>query len=139
MTKKEQQEVEIVVSKHAGGRPSDYDPSFCAIVIECGEKGYSRAQIAAYIGICRKTLHNWEQEYPEFLHATTQAKDLALAWWEHAGQKGMFMTGFSANAFGLQMRNRFPEDYRDFKSVAHTGPDGEPLKVVFETVYEDED
>lgn len=103
------------------GRPTDYKPEYCELVQELGMKGWSLAQIAAYLGHGRKTLYNWMDEHEEFLHAITQAHDLALAWWEHAGQNGMFMTSFSANAWGLQVRNRFSKDYQDKRELAVTG------------------
>lgn len=106
-------EIEIIPPKR--GRPTSYDPAYCDAVIDLGAKGKSRAQIAASLSVCRSTLANWEKQHEDFLVAMTRAKDLELAWWEEAGQRGMFMTGFSANAFGLQIRNRFPADYQDKK------------------------
>lgn len=110
----------IEILPPATGRPTSYDPAFCERVQELGGLGYSRAQIAADLGVSRETTYNWEKVHPEFLDAMTRARDLALAWWEHAGQRGMFMTGFSANAWGLQVRNRFPEDYREKREVDST-------------------
>lgn len=106
-------DIEIIPPKV--GRPTNYDPAYCEQVIELGAKGKSRAQMAAHIGCSRQTMSEWEAKHPEFADATTRARDLALAWWEQAGQVGMFMKGFNANAFSLQIRNRFPEDYRDKK------------------------
>lgn len=118
---------EIIIPKHPGGRPSNYDPEYCEAVKECGAKGWSRAQIAAYLGTTRQTIITWEERHPEFLDAMTAAKELALAWWEHAGQMGMFMQTFSASAYSLQIRNRFPADYRDAKYLG--GDQANPLQV----------
>ena len=119
-------EVEITPPKM--GRPTSYDPDYCDRVKELGAKGYSRAQIAADIGVARQTLYDWEQAHPEFLDSMRRAKDLELAWWEHAGQRGMFMKSFSAAAWGLQARNRFPREYRDQREIDHSG--GVVVKVL---------
>lgn len=107
----------IEIAPAPGGRPPAYHPRHCARVQELGALGYSRAQIAADIGVARQTLGDWEDAHPDFGAAMERARDLELAWWEHAGQQGMFLTGFSTTAWGLQVRNRFPEAYRDKKEL----------------------
>lgn len=62
--------------KHAGGRPTDYDPSF---VIEVDEylKTTGKEQMelptlegfAIYLGVTKKTIYNWGQAHEEFLPA----------------------------------------------------------------------
>jgi hypothetical protein len=95
-----------------GGRPTDYRPEHCRRVIEWGREGKSRAQIAAALDVARQTLHDWEKVHPAFLDAMTRAHDLALAWWENQGQDGIWAgKQFNANAYSLQMRNRFPDAY----------------------------
>lgn len=111
-------EIEITAPKYKGpGRPSKYDPAFCAEVVECGTKGMSRTQIAGWLNVRRATLANWEAEFPEFLAAMQHAQELAMNWFETAGQRGMFMKGFQPATWSLQMRNRFPEHYRDEKTL----------------------
>lgn len=112
---------DIEILPPAVGRPTKYDPDYCQRVQELGGRGYSRAQIAADLGVARDTLYQWERRHKDFAVAMRLARDLSLAWWEHAGMRGMFHSGFSANAWGLQMRNRFPEDYRDRRDVEHSG------------------
>lgn len=100
--------------KRGRGRPTDYRPEMCDTVIECGHMGYSRAQIARALDVAVSTLADWEAVHPEFAAAMTRAHDLALAWWEDAGQRGITMGSFfNAAAFGLQLRNRFPKHYRN--------------------------
>lgn len=96
-----------------GGRPTDYRPEHCARVVDLGKLGKSRAQIAAALDVVRDTLTNWEKSHPEFLGAMTRAHELALAWWEDQGQTGIWAgKQFNANAYSLQMRNRFPAEYK---------------------------
>ncbi len=95
------------------GRPSTYDPYYCDLVIGMGAEGKSKAQIAARLGISRQCMNEWEKQHKEFGDATKAAQDLALAWWEDAGQQNMTRQGFNAAAFIFQMKNRFRADYRE--------------------------
>ncbi len=95
------------------GRPTDYDPSFCDRVVDLGGKGYSKAMTAAELGVVRQTLDNWASQHPDFLDAMTRAREFALAWWERQGHKGIWSRDFNANAYRLQIVNRFPDDWRE--------------------------
>lgn len=111
------------------GRPSKYDPSFCDLVLDLGAEGKSLAQIAACIGVNRATMHRWSQQHDDFRDAVKDAQELALAWWENAGQLNMTRMGFNATAFIFQMKNRFRDDYRDVTAMEHTGKDGGPIET----------
>lgn len=102
------------------GRPSKYDPTFCDLVIELGAEGKSKAQIAAALGISRETLNQWKKSNKPFSDALKTAHDLALSWWETAGQMNMTRQGFNATAYIFQMKNRFREDYNDASVVDHS-------------------
>ena len=108
------------------GRPSKYDPSFCDLVIELGAQGKSKTQIAANLGIDRDTLTEWAKLHPEFSGAVKRAKQLAQAWWEDAGQMNMTRKGFNQVAFIFQMKNRFPDDYKDKHEFS-----GDPERPIF--------
>jgi len=101
-----------ILPPHTRGRRTKYDPEFCDRVIELGALGKSMNQIAADLGVVKQTLYNW-QRHPDFLDSIIRARELAQAWWEDQGQIGLFASSFSAGAFAFQMRNRFPDDYRD--------------------------
>lgn len=103
------------------GRPTDYDPAFCERVVELGKEGYSRAMIAGELGVVRQTLHDWASRHPEFLDAMMRAKEFSLAWWETQGLRGIWSRDFNANAYKLQMMNRFPDDWRDRKEIELKG------------------
>lgn len=68
--------------KHAGGRPSSYDPSYCALVIEHMRNGMSIASFAAKVGVSRETIWKWGKAYPEFRNACEVAKETSQVWWE---------------------------------------------------------
>jgi hypothetical protein len=113
----------------AGGRPTDYDPSYCEDVITYGRIGKSLTWIATEIGVTRQTLHNWKDAHPEFLDALTRAKDLSQRWWEDKGQEGMEQQGFNASVWSRSMAARFPDDWREIKGAEISGPGGSPIPV----------
>ena len=63
--------------KHAGGRPTKYDPSFVAAVDEyilttTGKEQKHLPKIesfALYINVNKSTLYDWKKLYPEFSNA----------------------------------------------------------------------
>jgi hypothetical protein len=98
--------------KPGRGRPTKYRRDMCDQVIACGRQGMGRAEIAAELDVSRDTLRNWERQHPEFFAAMRRAHDLELAWWEGQGRRGIWAgKEFNANAYGLQMRNRFAAEY----------------------------
>lgn len=112
------------------GRPTKYTPEACDVVVELGRDGASRAEMAAELDIAIKTLHNWEDAHPEFLQATTRARDLAQAWWERQGRRGIWSREFNASAYRLQVMNRFPTDWRDKQDVNLHTPEGIEVRTV---------
>ena len=102
-------------TKNPVGRPTDYRPDFCELVVELGGQGKSYAQIAAEIGVARKTLYEWATIYPEFSNALNFSRDLSQAWFENIAQGNMVAPtpGFSAPLWAKQVSCRFPDDYTD--------------------------
>ena len=107
------------------GRPSDYDPAFCARAIELGESGASVMEIAYELGVCRNTLSNWAEQHPEFLKAFTRARMASQVWWERKGRDGMEKPSqeFQGNIWSRNMAARFPEDWteKQKQDVSHSG------------------
>ena len=119
------------------GRPTLYKPEYCEAAEAYGLQGMGKAEIAAQFGVVRRTLDEWSESHPEFLNAITRAREFSLAWWEAQGRKGVWGgKEFNANAYSLQVRNRFPDDWRDRKESELSGAGGGP--VVFKTVIEGE-
>jgi transposase-like protein len=118
------------------GRPSKYKPEYCEEVIALGKEGKSPVQMCAHFDISRQTLDNWAAEHSEFLEALTRAKTHCQAWWEKAGQEGMFLGGggFNAAVWKKSMEARFREDYTERQEVAHTGT----LKVSVNDMTDDD-
>lgn len=109
--------------KGPGGRPTDYDPAMCEVVISCGDEGKTLAEMARAIGVDRSTLADWREQHPEFSRAVKEGLDRAQAWWEEKGRVATFggFEGFNATSYIFQMKNRFREDWRDRHEVEHSG------------------
>jgi transposase len=117
--------------KRPVGRPSLYDPAYCEQVIELGKIGKSVEAIGAILGVGTKTLYNWRDENPEFLHALELAKEFELQWWEDIAQTHMIENKESdkinASIWSRSMAARFPKKYRESTKTEITGADGAPL------------
>lgn len=72
-----------MTEKRKRGRPSDYRPEYCDLVIERAKEGKSLESFAAHINTSRTSLFRWRQEYPEFEEAVQIAKLHQLDWWEN--------------------------------------------------------
>lgn len=64
----------------AGGRPTDYDPSYHnKAVYKLALLGLNDKEMATYFEIVEQTLTNWKHKYPEFLGSLTKGKEDADA------------------------------------------------------------
>lgn len=97
--------------KHAGGRPTDYKPTYCAWVIDWGRQGKSKTWMAATLEISRKTFNNWERDNPEFLLATERAMALSQLWWEDKAQDGLAAGILNSGLWRSNVAARFPADW----------------------------
>lgn len=100
-------------------------------VVECGHQGMGIAEMAVEIGVSRETFNRWRHENPEFRDAIKAALVASQAWWERNGRAGTFgeTEGFNATSYIFQMKNRFPDDWRDKKQHEMTGADGGPIET----------
>ena len=115
----------------AGGRPSKYDPAFCDVVIDAGAEGKTLAEMADDLDIDRSTLNDWMDVHEEFSRAVKRGLQKAQAWWEKNGRLATFgeIDGYNATSYIFQMKNRFPDDWRDKQEREHTGPNGGAIKT----------
>ena len=125
--------------KRPVGRPSLYDPAYLDQVIELGKIGKSTEAIAAILGVGTKTLYNWRDEHPDFLHALELAKEYELQWWEDIAQAHMIENKESdkinASIWSRSMAARFPKKYRESVKQEITGADGAPLLTGIEVSF----
>ena len=126
-------------TKRPVGRPSLYDPAYCEQVIELGKLGKSIEQIAAYLGVGTKTIYNWRDENPEFLHALDISKDFEQAWWEDQAHAYMVETKdgpkLNSSIWSRSMAARFPKKYREQTKTEITGADGAPLLAGIQVTF----
>jgi hypothetical protein len=124
---------------HPGGRPTDYDESFCDKVVELGALGKSTEQIAKELGFALRTIYLWKDTYPQFMQALSTAKELEQAWWEDQCQAYMleYKDGPKLNAtlWSRSMAARFPKKYRDNSKVELTGENGAPLLAGLQVTF----
>lgn len=66
----------------AAGRPTDYQPEYCDLLVEHMSRGLSFESFAPTIKSCRATLYTWAQLHPQFLDAKKAGHDARLCWLE---------------------------------------------------------
>ncbi len=110
---------DIVPQKPEMGRPSEFKPEYCEMLIEHMSKGLSFEAFAGVIGVCKKTLYNWADTIPQFLHAKERAYGKCMLWWEQAGIDGLWTMSersgkdsyssksLNSTVWALNMKNRF--------------------------------
>ena len=111
------------------GRPTNYRPEYCDLVIEWGKQGKSRAWFAASLGTSRRVMLEWASVNPEFHNALEIATEFSQLWWEDAGQQGMQAPGFNAAIWSRSMAARFPADWRESREAKIVGADGGPVQI----------
>ncbi len=116
------------------GAPSLYKIDYCDQVILFGKDGMSVAEICGEWEIAKQTFYNWQKAHPEFLDATTRARDLSQAWWEKHGRTELFTEKFNTTLWIKNMHNRFRDDwYESSKSeskVEVTGGAAEAIAAI---------
>lgn len=106
------------------GRPPIYRDEFCEMVIEFGSQGFSKAEMAAELGVTRETIYAWTREHPRFSDAMSRAHDLSLSWWEKKGRESLVMPQgytFQQNLYSRSMAARYPDEWRENQKVEHSG------------------
>jgi len=125
--------------KRPVGRPSLYDPAYVDQVMELGKLGKSMEAIGAILGVGTKTLYNWRDEYPDFLHALEMAKEFELQWWEDIAQTHMIENRESdkinSSIWSRSMAARFPKKYRESTKTEITGENGAPLLTAIQVTF----
>lgn len=101
----------------AVGRPSNYDPKYCDMVVDMGRQGLSKAQMCSRFDISRQTIDNWAAAHPEFLEALTRAMAHAQCWWEDKAMANLDSRDFNAPVWKKSVEARFREDYTETRKV----------------------
>lgn len=126
-------------TKHAGGRPTDYRPEYCEMVVTDMAQGYSLGAFAGLIGVSRRTLTEWMAVHKEFSLAVSRGKAVRLRQWEDAALKGA-TTQQGGNAtlivFGLKNAGRAhageEDEWAEKTEFKHSGAIDVGVKAVDE-------
>lgn len=106
------------------GRPSDYHPRFCEMVVEHCANGASLTSFAAEIDQSRSTIGNWMKAHPEFMEACARAKAKSAAWWEIVNRR-LAATGIgNQGAAKLGLLNMGADDWEETTKIDHRSGDG---------------
>lgn len=103
------------------GRPSIYDPAFCQEAEQFIAEGYSVAAFAGHIGVAVRTVYNWMESHPEFMHSVKVGQAGAVAWWEKRLRDMAENGQGNATAIIFGLKNRAPEEWRDKTETEHSG------------------
>jgi hypothetical protein len=97
------------------GRPTDYKPEYCEMLIEHMAEGYSFKSFGGIIGVAESTLHKWKSEHLEFSESINIGSLKSMVFWEKIGRKGMMndIPFFNDRIWRLNMINRFRSDWID--------------------------
>ena len=110
---------EIVVRKV--GRPTDYRPEYCQMLMDHMSKGLSFESFAGVLVTTKATLYNWTELFPEFLYSKQIGTELNRLFYEQEGIKGMINETpfFNDRVWRLNMLNRFRDDWSENQNIKH--------------------
>lgn len=103
------------------GRPTDYKPEYCQMLIDHMAEGFSFESFAAVVKVNRDTLYNWVAIHPDFSDAKKSGFDESRLTWEKIGRDIAKKGEGNATAFIFNMKNRFREDWNDKQTIEHQG------------------
>jgi hypothetical protein len=91
------------------GRPSEYRPHYCAMLVDHMKDGLSFESFAGVIGKDQDTLHQWMKKHRAFAEARKKGDAVSLLFWEKIGIAGMAgkIKGFNPTSHIFNMHNRF--------------------------------
>ena len=112
------------------GRPTLYKQEYCEMLKEHMGKGFSFESFAGLIGTDRSTIYEWLTSQKDFSDAKKQAFELSRLFWEQQGLIGLYDENFgngagsrklNATVYIFNMKNRFPDEWREKTEVKHDG------------------
>ncbi len=89
----------LKMSEVKDGRPSKYKEEYCQIAEDFLAKGFSKLALAGELGICDKTIYNWMEKHPDFLHSIKKGEQKGLRFFEKiliAKLSGQEIAGFDS-------------------------------------------
>lgn len=154
----EKKENNLTPIRDTAGQPTKFKEDYPQMLIEHMANGYSFATFGAIVDVSRQTLYKWLEDQPEFQKAYHIGKLKCQIYWERSlkdwqdGKKlrpgaikvtrdkktgeekqkviSMEPTPFNGPSYMFNMKNRFPEDFKDKQEIEHSGPGGSALAPV---------
>jgi hypothetical protein len=111
------QKRQLAHEKHAGGRPSEYKPEYCDLVIDKMGEGLSLTAFAGHLKVSRECVYNWMSEHREFSDAVSRARSTRVLALERKLLSARYGAQGSAAIFAL--KNADPNEWRDMRTVQH--------------------
>lgn len=78
-----------MINEYRVGRPSDYHPDFCNLLIEHMAQGLSFQSFSPKVNVVPSTCYRWLDAHPEFRDAKELGEALSRLRWEKLGICGM--------------------------------------------------
>lgn len=104
------------------GRPSKYDPRYCAEVVKHMNDGASLTSFAAEIDVARSTINEWIAQHPEFSEAVSRGKAKCLAWWEKINRENAQNGKGNPTSCIFGLTNMSAEnEWKHKQEIEHTG------------------
>jgi hypothetical protein len=100
------------------GRPTEYRPEYCQLVIDYMAQGYSLTAFAGHIRQSRETVYRWTQAHSDFSDAVSRARGARVTALEAKLLKSRKGAETTAAIFAL--KNSAPDEWRDVRHTEHT-------------------
>lgn len=71
--------------KRPVGRPPEFKPEYCQMLIDFQAQGFSFEAFAGHLGVSTRTVYDWLEHFPEFSHAKDIALNRSRVFWEKLG------------------------------------------------------
>lgn len=93
--------------KRPVGRPTDYKPEYCSIVINLLKEGASIEEIALELDCNPDSIYEWMNVHEEFSDAIKKGRAYSKGWWLREGRTNLQNKEFSPTLWYMNMKNRF--------------------------------
>ena len=100
------------------GREKPYDPALGERVLALMAEGASQAEVARELGVSRSLWYRWREQSPAFAAVVEEGLWRAQGWWERQGRVSLGVREFNHVLWMMNVKNRFPSDWRDRHEVA---------------------
>lgn len=99
------------------GRPSQYRPEYCQLVIDKMAEGISLTAFAGFLRVSTNTIYEWIRAHPDFADAVSRANPSRVLWWELKLMRSR--KGAETTAATFALRNAAPTEWKDIRNVQH--------------------